>query len=58
MNPEPGLAVPDYGQTSIEVSTIVITLLSVDPYPITPEDLQSFDHYNVKLVVAQSSPTP
>jgi hypothetical protein len=46
------------GETSIKVSTFVITLLSVDPYPTVPEDLQSFAHYKVKLVVTQSSPTP
>ncbi len=58
MNPEPGLAAPGRGETSIEVSTFVITLLSVDPYPTVPEDLHSFAHYEVKLVVTQSSPTP
>ena len=58
MNPEPGLAAAGRGETIREVPPFVITLLSVDPYPTVPEDLQSTDHYTVKLVVTQSSPYP
>jgi hypothetical protein len=58
MNPEPGLAALGHGETTREVSSFVITLLSVDPYPTIPEDLNSTDHYTVKLVVAPYSPYP
>ena len=58
MNPEPGLAAIGQGETTQGVAGLLVTLMSVDPYPELPEDRQDFSNYKATLLLAPDPAAP
>lgn len=55
MNPEPAFAELGVAPSVTTVANIEISLLLVEPYPQVPEDLQSFDDYEVTILVTANA---